>query len=149
MDSGGLFTVIPGWPAKSRIRHGRCSHAGGTVATLVGMVALNALSVSRWMRGGRPARPWVMRVRDFLRSRFSVERASYKSERSRGCPIFMRMRAWLSVSMQAEPSFEFLGGFRAQIPRGFVPFNYWFWVPLIQLPDTGIILNCNHTEASD
>jgi hypothetical protein len=36
---------------KSRIRHGYCSHAGGAVATQVEVVALNALSVSKWVRG--------------------------------------------------------------------------------------------------
>jgi hypothetical protein len=41
---------ILGWVEKSRIRHGYCSHAGGVVATYVGVVALNALSVSRWRR---------------------------------------------------------------------------------------------------
>jgi hypothetical protein len=45
--------------SKSKIRRGCRSHAGGAVATLVGVVALNALSVSRWVRGstlGRASR---------------------------------------------------------------------------------------------
>jgi hypothetical protein len=37
--------------SKSKIRRGCRSNAGGAVATLVGVVALNALSVSRWVRG--------------------------------------------------------------------------------------------------
>jgi hypothetical protein len=37
-----------------KIRRGRRSHAGGVVATLVEVVALNALSVSRWVRGVDP-----------------------------------------------------------------------------------------------
>jgi hypothetical protein len=37
--------------SKIKIRHECRSHAGGAVATLVGVVALNALSVSRWVRG--------------------------------------------------------------------------------------------------
>jgi hypothetical protein len=65
------------------------------------MIALNALTfVSELVNEvGRPARPWVVRVRDFLVveashraslvrvgtwSRRPVERASYESERGRG-----------------------------------------------------------------
>jgi hypothetical protein len=38
---------IPGWAMKSVIRCERCSHTGGAIATLAGVVALNALLVSR------------------------------------------------------------------------------------------------------
>jgi hypothetical protein len=45
-----FLSPIPGWTIKNRIRHGYCSHTGGAVATQVEVVALNALSVSRWVR---------------------------------------------------------------------------------------------------
>jgi hypothetical protein len=92
-NSGCFSSPIPGWAVKSKIRRGCRSHAGGVVATLVEVVALNALSVSRWVRGGQPDWPWVIRVGEFPESRLPVERASYESEHSRGCLVCIR--AWL------------------------------------------------------
>jgi hypothetical protein len=79
-----FLSPIPGWVVKSGIRRVCYSHIAGTVAGLVGVVALNALSVSMQIREGRPARPLVVRVGVFLGSRLPVERASYESERGRG-----------------------------------------------------------------
>jgi hypothetical protein len=79
-----FLSPIPGWTVKSGIRRVCYSHIAGTVARSVGVVALNALSVSRQIREGRPARPPVVRVGVFLGSRLPVERASYESERGRG-----------------------------------------------------------------
>jgi hypothetical protein len=53
------------------------------VATLVGVVALNALSVSRWVRGSTGS-TLGHASRRFFRSRLPVERASYKLERGQG-----------------------------------------------------------------
>jgi hypothetical protein len=102
---------------------------------LVGVVALNALSVSRQIREGRPARLLVVRVRDFLGSRLPIERASCESECNQGCPVFTHMRGGSAHLCRWSLNLIFWGGFRAQIPQGFALFNRWFWVPLIQVPD--------------
>jgi hypothetical protein len=104
---------------------------------LVGVVTLNALSVSRRIREGRPARPLVMQVGDFMGSRLPVERGACKSEHSRGCPVFTRMRGGSAHPCWWSLNSIFWGGFREWIPRGFALFNHWFWVPLIQVPDSG------------
>jgi hypothetical protein len=82
---------------KSTTRPGCCSHIGSVVAMLVAVVALNALSLSGWVRHGRLGRvDWVdpgsCESENVQGSRHPVERASYESERGRGRPVCIR--AW-------------------------------------------------------
>jgi hypothetical protein len=81
------------------------------VATLVEVVALNALSVSRWVRLGRPSRPRVVRVGEFpgveASRRASLVRVGTWSRASR---LHMRV-AQIDVSMWEEPQLDLsLGG---------------------------------------
>jgi hypothetical protein len=78
------------------------------VATLVEVVALSALSVSRWVRQGRPSRPWFVRVGEFL----------YESQRGRWRPVYIQ--AW---PMQVYPCGWILNfdlSFRRFSGRGFL-----------------------------
>jgi hypothetical protein len=78
------------------------------------VVALNALSVSRWVRRGRPAQPRVVRVKDFPGSRPPLERASCESEHSRGWSgATIRTLAELGVIVLAARWFDSLRGFGA------------------------------------
>jgi hypothetical protein len=116
-----FLSPIPGWAVKSGIRRGCYSHITGVVAKSVGVVVLNALSVSRQIREGRPARSPVVRVRVFLGSRLPIEQASYESERGRGRPVSYVCGIDRRIQV-GEALIRFLGGFQGTDASGVCSF---------------------------
>jgi hypothetical protein len=101
------------------------------VATLVGVVALNALSVSRWVRQGRPVRPWVVRVGDFPGVKASHRAGLVRVRTQSRVPRLHTYVVLARRTCAGRALAWFFKGFAVWIPRGFVPFSRWFWVPLV------------------
>jgi hypothetical protein len=103
------------------------------VATLVGVVALNALSVSRWVRGSTESTlghaSWrIFRVKVSHRASLVRVRALSRA------PCLYTHVASIGISMWVGGALAWylLGGFQGMDPLGgFTPLNHWFLVPLV------------------
>jgi hypothetical protein len=103
------------------------------VAMLVGVVALNALSVSRWVRGSTGS------TLGHAIWRFSRVKVSHRARLVRvgarlSVPcLYTRVDLiGISVWVGGALAWYLLGGFQGTDPLGgFTPLNRWFWVLLV------------------
>jgi hypothetical protein len=98
------------------------------VATLVEVVALNALSESRWVRGVDPGscKSENFRGRGFPSSESRMSRNAVE-----GAPSSYACGLDWCIRVGGASTRLFRGFSRRGFLEGFTPFNRWFWVPLI------------------
>jgi hypothetical protein len=101
------------------------------VATLVEVVALNAFSMSRWVREADQVDPGSCESEIFRGRGFPLSESRTSRNAVEGAPSVYARVLDQCIHVGGALTRSLLGGFKARIPQGFTPFNRWFWVPLI------------------